>query len=66
MDWKGVRVYMTLKDLATSGPALDDYVAQLVRVIGEAAASMIHALATFEVTEVRPIVDLGQGWERSV
>ncbi len=66
MDWKGVRVYMTLKDLAASGPAFDGYVAQLVQVLGEAAASMIKALATFEVTEVRPIVDMGQGWEQSI
>ncbi|HIH03051.1 MAG TPA: pyridoxamine 5'-phosphate oxidase family protein [Methanoregulaceae archaeon] len=66
MDGKGVRVYMTLKDLAASGPALDGYVAQLATVVGEAAASMIKALATFEVTEVRPIVDMGQGWEQSI
>ncbi len=66
MDWKGVRVYMTLKDLATSGPAFDAYKAQLAMVVGEDAASMIKALATFDVTEVRPIVDMGQGWERSV
>ena len=66
MDWKGVRVYMTLKDLATSGPAFDGYKSQLAMVAGEDAASMIKALATFEVTEVRPIVDMGQGWERSI
>ena len=66
MDWKGVRVYMTLTDLATSGPAFDGYTAQLAMVVGEDAASMIKAVATFEVTEVRPIVDMGQGWERSV
>ncbi|MEN6517983.1 MAG: pyridoxamine 5'-phosphate oxidase family protein [Methanospirillum sp.] len=62
MDWKGVRVYMTLKDVTTSGPAFDGYMAQ----VPEAARSMLHALATFEITEVRPIVDMGQGWERSV
>ena len=66
MDWKGVRVYMTLKDLATSGPTFDAYMAQLAMVVGEDAASMIKAVATFEITEVRPIVDMGQGWERSV
>jgi len=66
MDWKGIRVYMTLKDLVTSGPAFDGYMAQLAQVAGQAAASMIKALATFEVTEVRPIVDMGQGWERSI
>jgi len=26
----------------------------------------MHATLTFEVTEVRPIVDMGQGWEKSV
>jgi hypothetical protein len=66
MDWKGVRVYMTLRDLATAGPALDAYLAEMVKVAGEGVASMIKALATFEVTEVRPILDMGQGWEQSV
>jgi len=65
-DWKGIRVYMKLKDLATYGPAFDDYMAGLVKIAGEAAASMIKALATFEVVEIRPLVDLGQGWERSI
>ncbi len=66
MDWKGVRVYLTLKDLATSGPGFDGYVKELAKVAGEAAASMIHALVSFEVTEIRPIVDMGQGWEQSI
>jgi len=66
MDWKGVRVYLTLKDLSTSGPAFDDYVDQLAKAIGEAARSMIKALVTLEVAEVRPIVDMGQGWEQSI
>lgn len=66
MDWKGVRVYMSMTDLATSGPAFDAYVKELAEVAGEAAASMIHALVRFEIAEVRPIVDMGQGWEQSV
>lgn len=66
MDWKGVRVYMALREIATSGPAFDGFVSALVQVIGEAARSMITALVTFEVTEVRPIMDMGQGWEQSL
>ncbi len=65
-DWRGIRVYMTLRDLATSGPAFDEYMAGLAEVAGEAAASMIHAFAAFEITEVRPLVDMGQGWEWSI
>ncbi len=66
MEWKGVRVYMTLRDLTTAGPTLDAYLAEVMKVAGEAVASMIKALATFEVTEIRPVIDMGQGWERSI
>ena len=66
MDWKGIRVYLKMKDLATSGPILDTYKKQLAEVAGKAAAGMIHAGVTFEIIEVRPIVDMGQGWEKSV
>lgn len=50
MDWKGIRVCPRLKDLASSGPAFDDCTAQVTRVVGEASASMLHALAVWEVT----------------
>ena len=66
MDWKGTRVYLRIKDRASSGPAFDDCIAQVAQVVGEAAKSILHALAIFEVTEVRPIVDMAQGWERSI
>jgi hypothetical protein len=66
MDWKGVRVYLKVKDLATSGPVLDTYKQNIAAAVGKDAANMIHTLATFEVVEVRPIVDMGQGWEKSI
>ena len=66
MDWKGVRVYMTRKGILESGPAFDEYRSMLARAVGEAAASVTHALVTFEVIGARPIVDMGQGWEQSV
>lgn len=66
MDWKGVRVYLKLQEIATSGPVLDSFRSQLAKAAGEKAAAMIHAAVTFEVVEVRPVVDMGQGWEKSV
>ena len=66
MDWKGVRVYLKKKSLAVGGPALDAYRSQIARVAGPDAAKMIHAAVTFDVTEVRPLVDMGQGWEKSI
>ena len=65
-DWKGIRVYLTMKSCATSGPVLDEYRSQVAKAVGEQAAAMIQAVATFEVDEVRPLVDFGQGWERSI
>ena len=66
MDWKGIRVYLKMKTSATSGQALETYRAQLAKVIGEEAAKMIYATVTFEVGEIRPVMDMGQGWEKSI
>ncbi|WP_292365941.1 MULTISPECIES: pyridoxamine 5'-phosphate oxidase family protein [unclassified Methanoculleus] len=66
MDWKGLRVYLKMKEYATSGEMLDNYRKQIAEVVGEDAASMVHASVTFEVGEVRPLVDMGQGWEQSI
>ena len=66
MDWKGIRVYLKAQEIATSGPVLDAFKAQMAKVAGKEAAKMIHAVVNFGVTEVRPLIDMGQGWEKSV
>ena len=66
MDWKGIRVYLKAQNIATSGPVLDTFKAQMAKVAGEAATKMIYAAVSFEVTETRPLIDMGQGWEKSV
>jgi len=66
MDWKGIRVYMKMKEYFTSGEMLDMIRSQAANLIGEEAAKMIHAAMTFEIYEVRPLVDFGQGWENSI
>jgi hypothetical protein len=66
VDWKGIRVYMKMKNLAASGKPLDDYRQRMAAVAGKEAAAMIQAVVTFEVTELRPIIDMGQGWEKSI
>jgi predicted pyridoxine 5'-phosphate oxidase superfamily flavin-nucleotide-binding protein len=65
-DWKGVRVYMRMRSCETSGEAIDAMRREISKAIGEAAAGMLRASVTFEVEEVRPIVDMGQGWVRSI
>jgi hypothetical protein len=65
-DWKGIRVYLKMLEYADCGPRLETYKSQMARIVGEQAAGMIAVLATFEVTEIRPLIDFGQGWEKSV
>ena len=66
LDWKGIRVYLRMKEYAISGPQLDMYKSQAAKIVGEQAVEMIKVFATFEVTEVRPLIDFGQGWEKSI
>ncbi len=66
MDWKGVRIYVKMIDCQTSGEKLDDMRATIAQHAGESAGKMIHAAITFEIQEIRPLADFGQGWEKSI
>ncbi|MDY9925212.1 pyridoxamine 5'-phosphate oxidase family protein [Methanosarcina sp.] len=66
MSWKGIRVYLKMKESATSGEMLDMIKSQISKIAGEEAGKMIYATVTFEIIELRPIVDFGQGWEKSI
>ena len=65
-EWKGIRVYLKMKEYATSGEKLEKARAQTAKAVGEEAAKALHAAVSFEIEDVRPIVDLGQGWEKSI
>ncbi len=66
-DWKGVRIYVELKEHETFGQELDQMRAAIAEKAGsEAANKMIHAALTFEITDIRPLADFGQGWEKSI
>ena len=66
MDWKGVRIYVTMTECQTAGEKLDDMRANIAKTAGESASKMIHAAVTFEIQEIRPLADFGQGWEKSI
>ena len=66
LDWKGVRIYLRMREYVTSGPQLEGYKSQVARVVGEQAAEMVQVVVTFDLTEVRPLIDIGQGWEKSI
>jgi hypothetical protein len=66
MDWKGIRIYVTMSECQTAGKKLDDMRAAIAKHAGEAASKMIHAAVSFEIQEIRPLADFGQGWEKSI
>lgn len=66
LDWKGVRVYMKMKEYSTSGEMLDMIRSNVAKIVSEEAAKMIQAAITFEIYEIRPLIDFGQGWEKSI
>jgi hypothetical protein len=65
-EWKGVRVYVKMTECSTSGVTLEKIKARIAAAAGEGAAKMIHAAVAFEVQEIRPLADFGQGWEKSI
>jgi hypothetical protein len=65
-QWKGVRIYARMTECATSGEKLDGIRKVLTEKAGEKAAQAVQAAVTFQVYEVRPLADFGQGWQRSI
>ncbi len=66
-EWKGVRIYATMTECAESGPKLDEIRAAIAAKVGaDTAKKMIQAALTFEIGEIRPLADFGQGWEKSI
>jgi hypothetical protein len=65
-EWKGVRIYLKAKEIETEGNKLEMIRKAIAEKAGANAAKMIQAAVTFEVLEVRPLADFGQGWEKSI
>lgn len=65
-EWKGVRVYLRMSAIETSGEKLDMMRKGIAKILGEEQAKTFHAAITFDIQDVRPIIDMGQGWEKSI
>lgn len=65
-DWKGLRIYMKMKEYQTSGEKVKMMREMVGQMAGEEPATMVHAAVTFEVQEIRPLVDFGQGWAQAI
>jgi hypothetical protein len=65
-EWKGVRVYLRMTECQIEGEKLEAFRTQVAKRAGQGAAERLRAAITFEVEEVRPFNDSGQGWENSI
>jgi hypothetical protein len=65
-EWKGVRLYLKVTEIETEGNKLEQIRRFIVEKAGPNAAKGIQAAVTFEVIEIRPLADFGQGWEKSI
>jgi hypothetical protein len=64
--WRGLRIYLEMKECSRSGELLEQVRSRIAEVAGQKTAKQIVAAVTFRVTEIRPLVDAGQGWEEVV
>ena len=60
-DVDGCRVYLLVREIVESGPALEGARRTTAEQMGEESAKHVKAVVTFDITEARPIIDMGQG-----
>ncbi len=65
-EWKGVRVYLKMTGYETSGEKVEAARKAVAQRLGEEAAKAMHAVITLEIQAIRPLSDVGQGWEKSI
>jgi hypothetical protein len=65
-EWKGVRVYLKMTRYETSGEKVEAARKAIAQRVSEEAAKAMHAVVTLEIQEIRPLSDVGQGWENSI
>jgi hypothetical protein len=61
--WYGIEIDGVLRH---SGETIDMIKSQAAKFVGEEAAKMMYAAMTFDVVDVRPVIDIGQGWKKSI
>lgn len=54
--WSGVRLGLILKEVQATGSLLDAVRASTARMVGDAAAAVVHRVVVFQVVEVRPLI----------
>ena len=55
-EWKGVRLYLEVKEYERYGELLDSFRKKIREAAGDAAANAIVTAIRFKVTDVRPLI----------
>ncbi len=66
MEYKGIRIYGSATEIQTTGEKLERARAILRERVGEKEAAAIKATVICKIDRIRPLVDRGQGWEKSI
>lgn len=62
-DYAGVRLYAEATEVLTAGPRLEQIRQRIRERHGEEKAAELLASITCRITQVRPVIDRGQGWD---
>lgn len=60
-DADGCRVYLEVRDITEEGPVIDKGREIMAKLAGPEAAGTVAAFVTFDIADVRPLADTGQG-----
>lgn len=60
-DADGCRVYLVARDITEEGPVIEKGREIMERLAGPEASGMVKAFVTFDVVDVEPLADTGQG-----
>lgn len=56
-EWKGVRLYLEMKEFERYGELLDSFRKKIRETAGDASANAIIAAIRFQIVDVRPLID---------
>ena len=60
LTWRGARLYLEATKFENSGELLEQIIAETEAVAGKMAASMLKTVVHFNITDVRPLIDLSR------
>lgn len=56
-NWKGARIYLKMEQAVEEGEEFNGMVAMVRQMAGDDAANHVKAVITFNIEEVRPLID---------